>query len=458
MRTAFTQRIYLPLLDRARATPFRKALHELRSNEKLPLEKLQELQVQQLRSLLAHAREHSPFHAERMRVAGLEPQDVTDISCLRALPVLEKNTLYDHYDNVRSRQYPGKKFSGSTSGSTGIALRFEYDSIHDAVITAAMWRHRGWWGLRRGDREAELWGRPLKISEIQKRIQSTKYWLRNIRHFYTFGDFDEAQMESMVKGLRKFRPKLVYGYGSSLARLARFMTEKGERLEGQSRPILVEFTADHMHAAEQAIAEEAFGCPVASQYGASETPSIAGQCPQGGMHIAIDQCILEFVRADGTAAGPGEHADLVVTPLYNFAMPLIRYRVGDAGAYSDDKCPCGLTLPLMNLTIGKSIELITTSTAAGVSAHILDYANLLLLRKQIPGLRQFFIEQTDLDRFRLDYVSDGAPARPALASFIATMREHLGEQIAVECRSVSEIPAPASGKRRYFKNSCAKTS
>jgi phenylacetate-CoA ligase len=231
------------------------------------------------------------------------------------------------------------------------------------------------------------------------------------------------------------------------------MLRANERLGDGSELVLVEYTADDMSAHDQAVAREVFGVPVASQYGASETPAIAGQCPHGALHMAIDQCIVEFLRADGTAADPDEQAELVITPLHNYAMPLIRYRVGDLGSYSSQACSCGVTLPVMNLGVGKTVDLITTSRATAVSAHVLDYANLLLIREGVAGIRQFFVEQLELDRFRLSYVSDGAPADQALATFVAIMRQHLGEQVVVECTCVGDIPASPTGKRRYFKNS-----
>ena len=451
MSTLFTRHVYLPVLDRLKGVPFRQALTALRRNEGRSREDLAALQAEAVQRLIEHAAACSPYYAEALRSAGLAPEDFRDLSALAELPLLDKTTLLDRQDEIRAAAHPGKRLRGSTSGSTGISMTFEFDSIHRAYAEASLWRHRGWWGLRRGEREANLWGRPMGLEGWREALQGFKYSLRNVRNHYTFDDFSPARMAEIARNLRAFRPRLVYGYGSSIGRLARFLAERDERLAEGERPVLVEYTADHLPASEREIAREVFGAPVTSQYGASEVPGVAGQCPRGGMHVSIDHCVVEFLRPDGSPAEPAEPAEIVLTSLYNYAMPLIRYRVGDIGAASAGECPCGIALPLMELTIGKTVDLIRTSAVSGVSAHFLDYANLLLMREGIAGIRQFFVEQVGRDEFRLDYISDGAPPERALGVFGDLMEERLGSQIQVDFRRVSEIPMPPSGKRRYFR-------
>ncbi len=164
----------------------------------------------------------------------------------------------------------------------------------------------------------------------------------------------------------------------------------------------------------------------------------------------MDQVVVEFLRDDGQPAEPDEDAELVVTPLHNYAMPLVRYRVGDRGSYSSDSCPCGVTLPRMNLTVGKAVDLVTTSTHEKVSAHLFDYINIHLMNHGIRGVRQFFVEQRDLDRFELRIVREEPFDPRCVQIFEAKMKERLGPQIVVEASFVDAVPISGSGKRRYF--------
>jgi phenylacetate-CoA ligase len=163
--------------------------------------------------------------------------------------------------------------------------------------------------------------------------------------------------------------------------------------------------------------------------------------------------VIEFLRQDGTPADPEETAEVVVTTLNNFAMPLIRYRVGDSAAFREGTCRCGVNLPLMDLKIGKSVELIRTSSHADVSAHVLDYINIHLMKDGIRGIRQFFVEQTGVDTFRLDYIREEPFDGESVLTFQRKMREHLGSQIEIDTQEVQSIPLLPSGKRRYFRSS-----
>ena len=78
--------------------------------------------------------------------------------------------------------------------------------------------------------------------------------------------------------------------------------------------------------------ESVFQAPVFNRYGSREVGDIACECEaHSGLHVALPTQFVEILRPDGTAAGPGEIGEIVVTSLTNFAMPLIRYRIGIVG-------------------------------------------------------------------------------------------------------------------------------
>ncbi len=451
MYTLICKRAYLPLLDRIRGVRFRETLREAERNQHLSLEELRLLQDAKLRRILQHAEQHCPFYTESFQRAGVSAKDIRGVGDLPRVPALTKAEVFEHRDRMISNVRVGKLFRGTTSGSTGIATTFFYDSSHSAWVEACLWRGRRWWGVERGDRQLVLWARPVEESLRSDLKTAFKYRLRNSVQFDTFREFDEAHVSQVVATLRSFRPVLVYGYGSSVARVAEVMGNRGETLSRPPR--LVEYTADHMYGPEQETAARVFSAPVVSGYGASECGSVGQQCPAGNMHISVDQAVVEFLRPDGSPAAPGETAEIVLTTLNNFGMPLIRYRVGDLGSCSAGTCPCGRALPLMSLQAGKAVDLISTSARSAVSAHVLDYVNLFLLKHGIRGIKQFFVEQQAPDVFQLTIIKD-APFDPrSVEVFVEKMRAYLGESIQVQTRFADEIPLQPTGKRRYFKKS-----
>lgn len=94
---------------------------------------------------------------------------------------------------------------------------------------------------------------------------------------------------------------------------------------------------------------ELWNVPVIEEYGSTETGSLAGECPNGRMHLWADRMLFE-VRdpATGRASAEGT-GNLVVTPLFHAAMPLVRYDLGDSVEVSYSDCACGWLLPIVRV-------------------------------------------------------------------------------------------------------------
>lgn len=453
--TLICKQLYSPLLDRTKQSPFREALDEAVRNERRPLGELRSLQIDKLRRILGHASRHVPYYAAAFARAGLVPDDIRDVADLRRLPVLTKEEVFASGARMVSDRYVGRLFAASTSGSTGIAMRFHVDSGQYGWVEAMQWRGRRWWGIERGDPSVVLWSRPV----ARTRWTNARAWgvnrLRNTVQFDAFTDLDAAKAELIAGAIERHRPRLIYGYGSSLGKLADLLHTAGPRLSPGAKPNVVEYTADHMYAPERRTAAEVFGAPVISAYGSSECGGVAQQCREGRLHIAIDHVVVEFLRSDGSPTDEGETGRIVISHLNNLGMPLLRYEVGDMGAWVSEPCPCGVTLPCMSLQVGKSVDVIDTSEKRGVSAHVFDYINLHLMKLDVRGIKQFFVEQTGPDTFDVAFVREQPFEPRSVDIFVERMRAYLGSAIAVQTRFVEEIPLTASGKRRYFKKRIA---
>jgi phenylacetate-CoA ligase len=312
------------------------------------------------------------------------------------------------------------------------------------------WRGRQWWNLDRGNKQLTLWGRPVAANPTSDLWVKLKAHLRNSMQVNTFEEFNEAKLEQILQLFLHKRPKLLYGYGSSIARLAAYTATRDVQPEQFGHCNLIEYTADAMTSAEKVLAEQVFGCPVVSAYGASEAPGIAQQCPEGNAHVAVDNVFLEWMPTEATNSGAPRSSEILVTTLNNFAMPLIRYRLGDEGYPLAGACNCGVSLPLMGLSVGKSMSLISTSSRQDISGHVLDYILISLLRDGFTGIGQFFVEQITLDYFEFYFVRCEPFRSNSTHEFVRRMKTELGEQIQVRISEVSNIEPRSSGKRTYF--------
>jgi phenylacetate-CoA ligase len=95
------------------------------------------------------------------------------------------------------------------------------------------------------------------------------------------------------------------------------------------------------------VIEAAFGCRAVETYGMGEAVAAASECEKGSMHLWPEYGIVEVV--DG---------EFICTGLLNADMPLIRYRVGDRGTISDEKCACGRNLPIVESIEGRSDDVL----------------------------------------------------------------------------------------------------
>lgn len=444
--------VYLPVVDWRKQTGYATAFAEAMANQRRSRAELDAMILRKLGRLVRSAATGSPYYRERFAAGGIDPA-IRTLDDFRRLPLLTKATVATEGDRLANERHAGEARNAVTSGSTGLALRFRQSAEYEGWVDACFARGLSWWGVARSDRRILLWGRPI----VGGRRALAQFWLkhrlRNGLAYNTFGDLTDAAFERVADAIETFRPRWIYGYGSSIGALATYLDRTGRALSPAARPAIVVYTSDHVFETEATIARRVFGAPLLSQYGASEAGSVAFLCPEGGMHVSEDQAHLEILRPDGTPTEPGEQGEIFITPMHNDAMPFLRYGIGDLGSFATEPCRCGLTLRTMNLEVGKVVDLVTTSTRERVNPISLDFASKHLLRTGVRGIRQFFIEQTGLDDFVLHVVREEPFDPRSTAFFVERMTADFGPSIRVEVRFVDEVPTSASGKRRWFKRS-----
>ncbi|OUM02946.1 phenylacetate--CoA ligase family protein [Variovorax sp. JS1663] len=152
--------------------------------------------------------------------------------------------------------------------------------------------------------------------------------------------------ESLAAQLDALRPTVIATYPSVALLLAE------ERLAGrlQAAPQEVWTGGENLSAACRGFVQQALGCAVVNNYGASEFLTLASECRQGRLHLNSDWAILESVDARGRVVAAGERGTTtLLTNLANHVQPLIRYDLGDRVQQDPAACPCGSALPVIEV-------------------------------------------------------------------------------------------------------------
>jgi phenylacetate-CoA ligase len=131
-------------------------------------------------------------------------------------------------------------------------------------------------------------------------------------------------------------------------------------------------------------------------------------------------------------------------------MPLIRYRVGDTGAFLTGDCACGRMLPLMEVSVAKESDKVILANGNCYSSELFDYINLAVLKKFPSSIHQFRVTQKAHDFFVIEIVAGNGWVDKAEVFFKNLVEKQLDRRLNINMSRVSQIRREPSGKLRYF--------
>ena len=196
----------------------------------------------------------------------------------------------------------------------------------------------------------------------------------------------------------------------------------------------------------RALCRDVWGLPLADVYSCEEAGYIALQCPQveGHYHVQAEHLLVEVLDAAGRPCAAGATGEVVLTTLHNFAMPLIRYAIGDF-AEVGPPCPCGRGLPVLRRIHGRARNLLRLPDG---SRHWPSFPADDWLA--IAPVRQFRLRQTAIERIEVELVT-ARPLEPAEESALRQMLQgRLGHPFQIVLQTVADIPRSPGGKFEDF--------
>lgn len=305
----------------------------------LPLSLIIRWQERRLRILIKQVGRYVPLYQDLLRKSGLTVDDILSLDDLRKLPLLDKASFMgkpiEEYVNS-SRGIP--LLWRTTSGTSGRPFSIAPNSTFANPYSYEFCLYRFLWKHGRPTRNLSQ----LRIARIK--IRSSQ---RENRLFISVRDY-LTDTKRVVAELAEFQPDILESYSSILLDLARWMVREGRVAE--FKPTYIVSFGEMLTPAARTLVTRVFSAEIFDRYGAEEVGSIAVECSaHDGMHVNSESVIVEIVDDEGRPVPHGSRGRIIVTDLFNFNMPFIRYDTGDRGVLLTSPCPCGLQTPRIRI-------------------------------------------------------------------------------------------------------------
>ncbi len=376
-----------------------QAVRAVRKAESLDARQIQQLQKQRFRNLLRHTLRNSRFYRKYYNEHGIFERDVDAVQ-LEDLPVIDKNLMMENYDDfvadsalkqsdleqfIQDSPTTRTKYKDDyvvlhTSGSSGTIGLFVYGPREWAISKALSLRITG-----------------VNINYLRKKriafIGATD------GHFATVTAFQDLPrlifnllplsisdpLERICGQIDQFQPDALTGYASGVNLLAQ------EQIAGRINiaPKELWCTGDLLTPVMRTRIKKAFGVNPVNVYGSTETMAVSAECgDRHQLHFFEDWFSLQVVDDDLKPASSGR---AIITNLYNYTQPLIRYQMDDVLVLSNKPCQCDWPFPVIETIAGRHEEFLWFTKTNGTTEFIHP---IVLAEFFVPGLEKFQFTQT----------------------------------------------------------------
>lgn len=416
-----------------------KKLYDVSACKKMNPERLAAFRDERLQQMIRHAYRTAPFYKKLMDDARVKPADIRTEKDLLKLPPITKQDIQLNYDSIISSTFREDEcLVRTTSGSSGKMLR-------------VLWETDSFWN------RLSMYYRCLSMIGYTP-FKKLLYFLPvPEKSGFTFGLFRQMGLEPKTpfeeirKHLLAFKPQILAIYPSYAVDLANYLSRDDIKKIGiEAISLNSEMILPH----DRADIERKFNCKAYDEYSSVEMGFIASMCKQRKNHVFTDNVILEILDADGHPARPGERGEIVLTSLTNYAMPFIRYKIGDYSHFVENgRCSCGLPFPVIGPIEGRKDDSFTLHNGTQIPAwKIYEVVERPLEEFGMDKLvlTDFYMVQRKHDLADFYYVKGPDFEDSYLSKLHSGIDTLFGNQLTVHVNATDNIDRVKTVKRKYI--------
>lgn len=407
-------------------------------------------QLSRLKKLLLHAANSSEFYRKRFQEVGFLAAEVKSLNDVSVLPFLTKGDLNSSMAEILSTRYKRVELvESSTGGSSGVPLTFYRDREVTAVRRSQDYFFNARLGIYPGMKRAWVWGSPLDALQLEKfKARVANFLGDRAIYFYSF-DATQETSKQFLEAINLHHPKAIFAYPNMLAAMAELARDSNIKMRKVGRVIV---TAEPLYGWQRELFAEVFGAETYERYGSREIGTVASEgYDHVGMHIFEPTYYLEVIDENGLPVQYGQMGELVVTDLYNRAMPLIRYRTGDMVRIEEASARSGTCWRRITAVGGRVVDLVYRLDGSRIAGEA------IIMSLRTAGVRnKVQVVQNTPQSLTVKHLYSEAILPEVQAAFQEKINEVLGGEIAIEYAGVAELPYDKSGKYRYVTSECGK--
>ena len=431
--------------------------------ESLTPQQIQDLQHRRFKKLLRHVLQKSRFYKRYYQEHGITERDVDGVKP-EDLPVIDKQIMMENYDELVCD--PALKKDAleqfiNESPDAGIKYKSKYTVIHTSgssgTIGLFVYGPRDWVVVKAiGLRMAAVGFNPLARTRLAfvgaaEGHYATVTSVRNAPRllFKVITLSVNSPLEETCRDAEHFRPDGLIGYASAIGLLAQEQIARHISIA----PKKIWCTGEPLTPAIRTSIEKAFSVNPINIYGTSETMTLGTECNHSHrLHLFDDWFSAQVVNEALQPVKPGQTGRVIITNLYNYTQPLIRYQMDDEIVLSTEPCLCGWPFSVIDKIAGRHEESLWFTKADGRKEFIHPS---LLGEFFVPGLERFQCIQTGTDRLTMKAVVHSEKDRivPAIHERMTEIlsQKALNDTVRFEVELVDHIQNdPKTGKFRLI--------
>ena len=421
-------------MDLVQDTSVTSALRMIREMNTWKRDEILSWQNKRLQELIGHFHAHCPYYRHLMEQSRVSPSDIESVNDLVKLPVITKEVLREHYndivpDNVHEYSYQ----KASTGGSTGEPLKFLIDNRSWSYTTAAKIYNWQTTSYRYGDSYASIGSSSLFPTNKRSWKHELYYFLRNGTPLNGMNLSDEV-LANYVDLIRKKKIRYLYGYASSLYLLAKYVKKDGIELPIKGCFPTSEILPDNY----RKTIEEAFDCFVMDTYGARDGGINAYEVESGCYYVGYNS----YAEVDDFDSNTGP---LIVTDLLNYAFPFIRYSVGDEVEFAT-KNNSSYNGQVFKRILGRETTIIRLD-----NGRVLTGPGFTILFKNLNVVAYRTIQTSGLS-LKVEVQKGEGYTEQDENTILTTYKKHAGDECSIDLQYVDQFLPSSSGKRLFFVN------